>query len=165
MGQILIGYATRTGAAADIATAMAETFYAMGHKVRIANLDKDPDVQPADLVVIGSGINAGSWYPEATGWLRRNAEALSATRVAVFNTCMNAVDPAKRESAIAYNDAVAEQCGAVASTSFGGRYVPAKAGLFSRILAKATGQKAEDHVDPAAAREWAGRLLPLVTGA
>ena len=58
MGKILIGYATRTGAAADIAEAIADEFRGAGHEVRVANLDKDPSVDDARFVIVGSGIIA-----------------------------------------------------------------------------------------------------------
>ena len=61
------------------------------------------------------------------------------------------------------NDAVAARCAPVSSETFGGRYVPAKVGLLSKLLAKVTGQKAQDHVDCTAAREWARSLLTLAS--
>lgn len=162
MSYVLIGYATRTGAAGDVARAAANAFRAAGHRVRLANLSDNPEMDGADLVVLGSGINSGSWYPEASAWLRANAAALNATKVAVFNTCLNAVDPDKHEAALGYNDWAVSKTGAAASETFGGRYSPTEAGFFSRLLSKLTGKKASDDVDPAKAGRWAGELLTLV---
>ncbi|NHB84889.1 hypothetical protein G7085_10495 [Tessaracoccus sp. HDW20] len=86
--------------------------------MRIANLSDDPAVDGADLVIVGSGINTGAWYPEAMAWLRANAEALTSTTVAVFNTSLNAADPAKQDTAHGYNDAAMLKCAAVASEAF-----------------------------------------------
>lgn len=162
MGSVLIGYATRTGAARDVAEEVAGVLRAVGHDVRLANLEQQPPIDGADLVVVGSGINASAFYPEATAWLKANQAELKATAVAVFNTCLNAADPEKRDAALAYNDGAVTRCGAKASATFGGRYVPAKVGWFSKLFAKATGQKAQDHVDAAAAKAWARDLLPLL---
>ncbi|AQP48587.1 hypothetical protein BW730_14845 [Tessaracoccus aquimaris] len=163
MGKILIGYATRTGAAADIAEAIADEFRGAGHEVRVANLDKDPSVDDARLVIVGSGINTAAWYPEAVGWVRASADELRGAKVAVYNTCLNAADPDKRDAALGYNDAVAARCAPISSETFGGRYVPAKVGLLSKLLAKVTGQKAQDHVDCTAARKWARNLHTIIT--
>lgn len=162
MGTVLIGYATRTSAAADVADAIATVMREGGHVVRVANLDQEPRVDGADLVVVGSGINATVYYPEATAWLKANADELAATDVAVFNTCLNAADPEKRDAALAYNDAAVARHDALASATFAGRYVPAKVSWFSKLFGKVTGQKARDHVDTEAARAWAQELLALV---
>lgn len=162
MAHVLIGYATHTGAAGDIARAVARAFQSAGHQVRIAQLRDLPEVEDADLVVLGSGINAGSWYSEATSWVRANAAALTSTKVAVFNTCLNAAEPDKHDAALGYNDWAISRSGAVASETFVGRYSPAEAGFFSRVLAKITGKTASDGVDPAKAARWADDLLTLV---
>ena len=64
MGTVLIGYATRTGAARDVAEEVAGVLRAVGHDVRLANLEQQPPIDGADLVVVGSGINASAFYPE-----------------------------------------------------------------------------------------------------
>ena len=128
MGTVLIAYATRASAAADIADAVAEVLRSAGHEVRVADVRTDPGVDGADLVVFGSGINASAYYPEATAWLKAKAADLVSTRLAVYNTCLNAADPEKRDAALAYNDGAATRCGAKASATFGGRYVTAKVG-------------------------------------
>ena len=162
MGYVLIGYATRTGAAADVAQSMADVFREAGHGVRVANLAEEPAIDAADLIILGSGVNTGAWYPEALAWIRGNAKALGAARVAVFNTCLNAADPEKREVALGYNDSVVGRCGAVASEAFAGRFVPARVSLLSRIFAKLRGHGDDDHVDPTKARAWATDLLTLL---
>ena len=70
MGSVLVAYATRTRAARDVAAALADTFTRAGHRVRLADLGhSDPGVEDTDLVVVGSGIRATVWYPEAMAWL------------------------------------------------------------------------------------------------
>lgn len=162
MGKVLIGYATRSGAAADIAEAVADEFRGAGHQVRVANLEDQPRVDDASLVVLGSGINSASWYPEALAWVKESSAELHDTKVAVFNTCLNAADPAKREVALGYNDAVAGRCGSLASETFAGRFEPAKVGFLSKLLARFTGRKAQDHVDGRQAKAWADELLTFL---
>ncbi len=161
MGTVLIAYATRTSAAADIADAVAEVLRSAGHEVRVADVRTDPGVDGADLVVFGSGINASAYYPEATAWLKAKATDLVSTRLAVYNTCLNAADPAKQDLALSYNDAVVTRHGALSSAAFAGRYVPAEVGWASKLLALVTRRRAQDHLDADAARAWAEALLPL----
>lgn len=161
MGSVLVAYATRTGAARDIATAVGDRLQQAGHRVRISSLADAPAVEGADLVVVGSGINATAWYPEASAWLDANQAALLATRVAVFNTCLNAADATKLDDALGYNRAAVDAVDAAASQTFAGRYIKEDVGFFQRLLLTILGKGAQDHVDTAAATAWAGELAPL----
>lgn len=158
MARVLVAYASRSGAAEDIAGAVAEVARGVGHDVTLSDLREKPALD-ADLVVVGSGIQAGTWYPEALGWLAGNAEALRSTGVAVFNACLNAADPAKRSDAVGYNRVHADKVGAVASESFPGRFVPSKVGFFRRVFLKTMQQQPQDHLDLDAVRAWAGDVL------
>ncbi|WP_353081858.1 flavodoxin domain-containing protein [Tessaracoccus lapidicaptus] len=158
MGRVLVAYATRGGAARDIAETVGEVLRASGHAVRVADLKSKPGVDGAELVVLGSGINAGSWYPEATSWLAAEAGALRAARVAVFNACLNAADPAKRDDSLAYNRSVAERVRASASESFAGRFVPEHISWWRRLFLRTMQKPTQDHLDLDAVRAWASTL-------
>lgn len=162
MGSVLVAYATRSGAARDIATAVETTLVQSGHRVRTASLAHAPAIGDADLVVVGSGVHATLWYPEASAWLDENQEALLATKVAVFNTCLNAADPHKRNEALAYNRAASDSVDAIASESFAGRYAKDDVGFFQRLLLALMGQADQDHVDTTKAIAWAGELTQHV---
>lgn len=75
-----VAYATRSGAAEDAAAAIADVMREAGHTVDLADLKTKPSPL-ADLVVVGSGVNAASWYSESIGWLAVNSAALKETRV------------------------------------------------------------------------------------
>lgn len=165
MSSVLIGFATRTAAAAEIAETVAKVLRGAGHSVRLSNLDRQPGVDGAELVVIGSGINASAYYPEAVAWLKGHETELKATRLALFNTCLNAADPGKLDQALAYNDGAVARYAAVSHASFAGRFEPAKASWFSRLFARFTGRKAQDHVDSTAAEAWAEQLLTVLPAA
>lgn len=162
MGSVLVAYATRTGAARDIALAIAASLQEAGHRVRVSSLADAPTVESADLVVIGSGIHTMQWYPEASAWLEANQAALLATKVAVFNTCLNAAVEAKRGDALGYNRAAVDVIDAAASQTFAGRYIKEDVGFFQRLLLSILGKGVQDHVDTQEASAWAQQLLPLV---
>ena len=108
--------------------------------------------------MVGSGINAGSWYPEANAWLSAQEAQLRAARVAVFNTCLNAADPAKRDEALGYNRAVADRVQPTASESFAGRFVPEHVSWWRRMFLHTLQKPVQDHLDLDAVRSWASTL-------
>ena len=159
MGKVLVAYATRGGTARDIADTVGSTLRSAGHEVRVADLKSRPAVDDAELVVLGSGVNAGSWYQEATAWVSAQEPALVVTRVAVFNACLNAADPAKRVESLAYNASMAERLGAEASESFAGRFVPEHVSWWRRMFLHTLQRRAQDHLDLEAVRAWASTLI------
>lgn len=158
MTPVLIAYATRTASARDVALTAAETLRDAGHDVRVEDLKDKPTVDDAGFVILGSGIHAGSWYPEATAWVAAHAQELQARGVAVFNTCLCVLDPAAREQGLGYNATAVQRTGAAFSESFAGRYVPAKVGFLRRLLMRSMRKSAQDHFDPEAVRAWARSL-------
>lgn len=161
MREVLVTYATRLGAARDIAGAIAAELRANGDRVRLECMQDAPRIDGADLVVLGSGINATHFYPEATAWVGAHLQELAATKVVVFNTCLNAANPAKQDEALGYNNAVAQKTGALTHATFAGRYEKAKVGRIGRLLLKVLRKPEQDNVDTAAARRWAQELFEL----
>lgn len=157
MGRILITYATRAGATTDVAGVLADALRQAGHDVATADVATDPCPDGVDLVIVGSGIHATAWYPEALGWLERHAAGLQG-RLALFNVCLNAADPAKRDETLGYNDATAALAVPRASASFAGRYVPERVSLWKRVFMRTMRASVTDHVDPQAIRAWATEL-------
>lgn len=158
MGKVLVAYATRGGTARDVAEVVGAELRSAGHDVRVADLKERPEIDGAELVVLGSGINAGTWYQEATAWVAAEEPLLRAARVAVFNTCLNAADPAKRAEALGYNRSTAERIGAEVSESFAGRYVPEQVSWWRRMFLRTMQKPTQDHLDLAAVRAWAASL-------
>ena len=162
MARVLIGWASRAGAASDIAALLADELRTLGHDVDVADLRAGPDPSSRDLVVLGSGIQAGQWYPEATAWVAAHESTLSTMRVALFNVCLNAANPVKRDDSLGYNRALAARVDAAAVESFAGRYVPDTVAWFKRLFLRTMQQSAQDHVDEAAVRAWGCELVKLV---
>ena len=162
MARVLIGWASRAGATSDIATVLADQMRLRGHDVDVADLKAKPDPSERDLVVLGSGVQACQWYPEATSWVTANASTLAATPVVMFNVCLNAAHPAKRDESLGYNRAMAARVTPAATESFAGRYVPDHVPWFKRLFLKTLQTAPQDHVDENAVRAWADELSELV---
>lgn len=157
MGRILITYATRAGSTTDVAEILGDAVRAAGHDVIVAATDAAPAPDAFDLVVVGSGINATAWYPDALAWLERHAAAL-AGRTAMFNVCLNAADPTKRDEALGYNRPAASLVDPLAQASFPGRYVPERVNWWKRVFMRTMQAEPKDHIDPDAIRAWAADL-------
>ncbi len=76
MSKVLVAYGTRHGSAREIAEHIGSTLTKEGHEVDVKRATKSVAVDTYDLVVIGSGIQVGSWTKEATKFLRLNSSAL-----------------------------------------------------------------------------------------
>ena len=92
--KILVCYGTRYGSTAEVATEIGKTIQELGVTADVVDLKKGK-VQPSgyDLVVIGSGIQAGKWTKEALGFIARHKDALAETKVALFVVCASAGTP------------------------------------------------------------------------
>lgn len=157
MGRILITFASRAGATTDVAGILAGALTEVGHDVVTTPVADAPAPDGFDLVVVGSGIHATAWYADALAWLERNAGGLDG-RTALFNVCLNAADPAKREETLGYNRPAASLVEPVAQDSFAGRYVPERVSWWKRVFMRTMQARPKDHVDPAAIRAWAAEL-------
>ena len=164
MARVLIGWATRAGAAQDIAALLGNELRGLGHDVDVVDLKSAPDGSSRDLVVLGSGVQAGQWYPEATAWASANESTLESTSVAVFNVCLNAANPDKRVESLGYNKAMVARLNPVATETFAGRYVPEQVEWFKRLFLRTLQQPPQDHVDEVAVRAWARELLEYLPG-
>ncbi|HMR48040.1 MAG TPA: flavodoxin domain-containing protein [Arachnia sp.] len=159
MARVLVAYATDSGTARDVAAMIADERRHGGDDVDIADLAAEqPSPAGYDLVVVGSGIHAGYWYTPALDWLTARRDELAQTRVALFNTCLNAARDDMMKTSLAYNDAPSAIVAPVASASFAGRFVPAQVGFFKRVFLRTLQQKPKDHVDPVKIRAWAAGL-------
>ncbi len=100
--RMLIGYGTRYGTTIGIVEEMAKTAREQNVQVDVFNLK---EAQPSeglsayDLVVIGSGIQAGQWTKEPLKFIETNLALLSDTKTALFVVCGDAGDPERCEIA------------------------------------------------------------------
>jgi menaquinone-dependent protoporphyrinogen oxidase len=97
----LICYGTRYGSTGEIAERIAEILKGKGVSVDVVNLKKEKveDLISYDLIVVGSGIQANRWTKEPKKFLKKNKEALSEKRVAIFVSCGSASEPEKCDEA------------------------------------------------------------------
>jgi menaquinone-dependent protoporphyrinogen oxidase len=86
--KILVTYASRTGATAGAAEAIANILAVNGAQVERLPVDAVDSLDAYRSVVIGSAIQNRAWLPEAMQFLRTHQAALKQKPVAIFSLCM-----------------------------------------------------------------------------
>jgi menaquinone-dependent protoporphyrinogen oxidase len=111
--RMLICYGSRYGTTTEVVQEMAKTAQELGVKTETIFLKKEQppsDIQEYDLILIGSGIQAGQWTKETLNFIKSNLDNLSKQRVALFVVCGNAGSPEKcGEAQLLYLDNMPEK--------------------------------------------------------
>jgi menaquinone-dependent protoporphyrinogen oxidase len=84
--KVLVAYATRHGATRGIAERIAETLEQTGLDVTAQPVASVGSLDEYDAFVVGSAAYMGGWIDEATGFVRRNREALAGHPVWLFSS-------------------------------------------------------------------------------
>ena len=84
MSRVLLAYASKHGATAEIAEAVADELREGGHAVDCVPVDQAPNLEAYDAAVIGSAVYMKRWRPEARHLLKRNRKVLAERPFWVF---------------------------------------------------------------------------------
>ncbi len=86
MDQVLVAYATKYGATAEIAEKIGQVLVQAGVPVEVLPVDRVGDLGPYRAVVLGSAVYAGQWRKEAAAFLRAQEKALAGRPVWLFTS-------------------------------------------------------------------------------
>lgn len=112
MSKALVVYGTGTGCTAEIAERMGVTLTESGANVEVYSADGAPRVDGYEVVLVGSGVRAGSWHKSAKEWVVENADALKTAKVAFFSVGLTlATAPWKTDEVRAYTDKLIAETG------------------------------------------------------
>ena len=160
----LVIYGTRYGTATEIAKEISNVLEKEQVEVELkdAKKIKDCDLSPYDLVVVGSGIKMGKWTKESINFLKKNKEALSKKKVALYVTCGAANnEKTMPEGQEKYLDKVAMENltkAPIATGLFGGVYDPNAKGLMvkfvNRFIKKEMEKEGKDPSQRVDYRDW-----------
>ena len=82
---LLVVYASRRGATAEIAARIATRLVDSGASVDLRRVDEVETLDAYDAVVLGAPVYDQSWPPEANAFVARNREALAARPLWLFS--------------------------------------------------------------------------------
>lgn len=84
--QILVAYASKHGATAEIAQVIGEQLAQAGHHVDVKAVDDVADPGAYDAVVLGSAVYVGNWRKEAARFLEEQAAILAQRPLWLFSS-------------------------------------------------------------------------------
>ena len=127
---------------------MAKTAEEVGAKVEVVEIKKkklSSALEEYDLIIIGSGIQAGRWTKEPLKFLETNLEVLSKQKVALFVVCGDAGNPDMCDKAqMEYLDAITAEHSSLFPVStglFGGMFDFKRYNFATRALVKSIVKK------------------------
>jgi menaquinone-dependent protoporphyrinogen oxidase len=83
---VLVAYASKYGATAEIARRIGDTLAEEGVQVKVLPAEKAPDLAQFGAVVLGSAVYAGQWRKEAADFLQANEATLKEMPVWLFSS-------------------------------------------------------------------------------
>jgi len=84
--QVLVAYATKYGATAEIAEKIGQVLRQAGLRTDVLPVNRVSDLTPYKAVVLGSALYIGQWRKEAATFLRANEKALAERPVWLFSS-------------------------------------------------------------------------------
>jgi menaquinone-dependent protoporphyrinogen oxidase len=131
--KVLVTAASRHGATAAIAAAIATGLSATGHEAIVIDPDAVESIAGFDAAVIGSAVYAGSWLEAAEGVVDRNLSDLRKVPVWLFSSGPLG-DPPKPVRESADGLAIAAQIGAREHKTFAGGLDKRRLGAGEKIV-------------------------------
>jgi menaquinone-dependent protoporphyrinogen oxidase len=84
--QVLVAYATKYGATAEIAEKIGQVLREAGLRAEVIPADRVGDIAAYDAVVLGSAVYIGRWRKEAAKFLKANVKDLAQKPVWLFSS-------------------------------------------------------------------------------
>ena len=84
--QVLVTYATKYGATAEIAEKIGQVLQKEGLAADVVPVKKMKDLSPYSAVVLGSAVYIGRWRKEAVQFMEKNEQALAERDVWIFSS-------------------------------------------------------------------------------
>jgi len=157
--QVLVAYATKHGATAEIAEKIGQVLREARLQVDVLPADRVDDLAPYGAVVLGSAVYAGQWRKDAVTFLEKNEAALAERPVWFFSS-----GPTGEGDPVALMDGwrfpgaqqpIADRIGPRDIAFFGGELDMEKLNFGERLLVKGIKAPVGDFRDWDVIRTWA----------
>ncbi|HYA00097.1 MAG TPA: flavodoxin domain-containing protein [Candidatus Binatia bacterium] len=155
--KVLVSAATKHGATAEIAEAIAEVLTGRGFDVVVAPPESLSVIDDFDAAVLGSGVYFGHWLTAATDLVERSTAALRARPVWLFSSGPVGEPPKPAQNPVDVS-AVVEATGAREHRLFGGRIARRTLSFSERAMVAALRVQEADSRDWAEIRGWASAI-------
>ncbi|MDQ4077855.1 MAG: flavodoxin domain-containing protein [Chloroflexota bacterium] len=167
--KILVAYATKYGATAEIAEAIGQTLAEAGQTVEVLPVERVDDLSPYSAVVLGSAVYAGNWRKEAVDFLEEHEQALTERLVWFFSSGPTGEgDPVELMHGWRFPEAqlsIADRVGPGDIAFFHGKIDTDELNLGERLLVKAIRAQVGDYRDWHAIRAWASGIAQALSQA
>ncbi|NLE76152.1 MAG: flavodoxin [Chloroflexi bacterium] len=158
-GEVLVAYATKYGATAEIAERIGQALQQAGAPAQTLPAAQVADVASYRAVVLGSGVYAGQWRREAVRFLQTHQEALAQRPVWLFSSGPTGMgDPLTLTQGWRFptaQQALADRIAPRDTAVFHGALDPKKLNLLERLLSKGIKAPMGDFRDWPAITAWA----------
>ena len=84
--RVLVTYASKHGATAEIAEKIGQTLLQAGLQADVLPVNRVSDLKPFQAVVLGSAVYMGQWRKEAVNFLKTNEKSLAERPVWLFSS-------------------------------------------------------------------------------
>jgi menaquinone-dependent protoporphyrinogen oxidase len=156
MSRVLVAYASKHGATAEIADAIAERLREAGHEPDCLPAEQVEELGRYDAVVLGSGVYMKRWLKPARQLLHRGEIGQRPLWLFSSGPCGTDPDPAWAEPRSVRT--AARRLGARDHTVFGGRLPLEPTNFMERGMLNATPQEQRDLRDWDEIRAWADSI-------
>jgi menaquinone-dependent protoporphyrinogen oxidase len=157
--KVLVAYASKYGATAEIAAKIGEVLRQSGLDTEVLPVERVGDLAPYRAVVLGSAVYMGQWRKEAATFLEANEQALAERSVWLFSSGPTGEgDPVKLMNGWRFPAAqqpIAERIKPRDIALFHGVLDTQKLSLAERLLIKGIKAPTGDFRDWEALRAWA----------
>jgi menaquinone-dependent protoporphyrinogen oxidase len=166
--KVLVAYATKYGATAEIAEKIGEVLRQAGLAADVVPADRAGDVSGYLAVVLGSAVYIGQWRKEAAKFLQANESALAGRPVWLFSSGPTGEgDPVELLQGWHFPgklQPIADRIGAREITVFHGAVDAGKLNFLERWMLKNVPSPIGDYRDWEAVTAWAAAIAEELQG-
>ena len=166
-GKVLMAYATKYGATAEIAEKIGEVLSQAGLSAEVLPVDHVGDPTPYGAVVLGSAVYVGQWRKEAAKFLEANEENLAGKPVWLFSSgALGEGDPVELMQGWRFPEAqqgVADRIQPRDVTFFHGVLDTEKLNLPEKLIVKGIKAPTGDFRDWESITSWAAAIAEELT--
>lgn len=166
--RVLIAYATKYGATAEIAEKVGQVLTEAGFEADVRPVDQVADLAPYGAVVLGSGVYVGQWRKEAAELLANHEGELAQVPVWLFSSGPTGEgDPVELMKGWRFPEGlapIADRIGARDRALFHGAIDVKRLSLPEKLIVKGIKAPVDDYRDWEAITAWAEGIAAALQG-